>query len=459
MQRVYLLLRNNKQSGPYTLEELVQQGLNFLDLIWVEGKSTGWMYPVEIEELKPYLSDADQKAGTTATTQFTNESSFSPAPSNKSTLKNETGKKIFVSLPNQINYQPTSREEPINNFETERKNDENRGDSFTSQFAEQPVKNSETHYTRTLNDMEEEYTAWVYNQKTKKRSDISKQKIGLAAVIATILILGYFTAKPLFFGNKISKKVTSNPAIQETSEPETESSVNIQKVANPKEETAFIAIKSKPNTTTCVKEKKQTTVQQKQESVTTSVPEAETDDPKEVITQPSDEPGSGTEEKREAQPKQKKKTLGQKIDDFFGKLSKKEEPAEEEMPKTAPDPKTGERKSRHRGDDQSPASETTNISDFIDITSNEPSGNWMMGIQGLKLTLTNRSNERIETASVEVRYYDEKNNFLEKKMVQFNNVSPKKSQTIAAPDHRLADHVDYRLVSVHSNKETRLRAF
>ncbi|MBD0377354.1 MAG: hypothetical protein ICV51_17215 [Flavisolibacter sp.] len=230
-------------------------------------------------------------------------------------------------------------------------------------------------------------------------------------------------------------------------------------MANPKEETAFIAIKSKPNTTTFIKEKKQTTVQQKQESVTTSVPEAETDDPKEVITQPSDEPVSGTEEEREAQPKQKKKTLSQKIDEFFGKLSKKEDPAEDETPKTAPDPKTGERKSRHRGDDQSPASETTDISDLIDITSNESSENWMMGIQGLKLTLTNRSNERIETASVEVRYYDEKNALLEKKMVQFNNVAPKKSQTAAAPDHRLADHVDYRLVSVHSNKETHLRAF
>ena len=51
MEKVYLLLRNNLQSGPYTIDELRQQKLRRNDLIWKEGESTAWCYPSELEEL------------------------------------------------------------------------------------------------------------------------------------------------------------------------------------------------------------------------------------------------------------------------------------------------------------------------------------------------------------------------------------------------------------------------
>jgi hypothetical protein len=50
----YLLLRDNKQNGPLTFEELKAKGLKAYDLVWVEGKSAAWRYPGEIEELKPF---------------------------------------------------------------------------------------------------------------------------------------------------------------------------------------------------------------------------------------------------------------------------------------------------------------------------------------------------------------------------------------------------------------------
>lgn len=57
MQKVYSLLRTNKQTGPYTLQELVQLSLKPTDLVWVEGKSAGWSYPSEIESLRPYTME------------------------------------------------------------------------------------------------------------------------------------------------------------------------------------------------------------------------------------------------------------------------------------------------------------------------------------------------------------------------------------------------------------------
>lgn len=50
----YLLLRDNKQSGPYTLDEITAKGFKKYDLVWVEHKSAAWRYPGEISELKAF---------------------------------------------------------------------------------------------------------------------------------------------------------------------------------------------------------------------------------------------------------------------------------------------------------------------------------------------------------------------------------------------------------------------
>lgn len=56
----YLLLRNNAQSGPYTLDELRAMGLRAYDLVWVENKSFSWKYPSEISELAAFAPALDE---------------------------------------------------------------------------------------------------------------------------------------------------------------------------------------------------------------------------------------------------------------------------------------------------------------------------------------------------------------------------------------------------------------
>lgn len=57
----YLLLRNNKETGPYKLDELINKGLKAYDLVWIEGKSAAWRYPSEITELKPYAPAIEEQ--------------------------------------------------------------------------------------------------------------------------------------------------------------------------------------------------------------------------------------------------------------------------------------------------------------------------------------------------------------------------------------------------------------
>lgn len=55
MHQLYRLLRNNKETGPFSLEELADNDLSPSDLIWVEGKSINWKHPNEIEELVSFF--------------------------------------------------------------------------------------------------------------------------------------------------------------------------------------------------------------------------------------------------------------------------------------------------------------------------------------------------------------------------------------------------------------------
>src|SRR5580704_3689684 len=58
---MYLLLRDNKQSGPYSFDELKTKGLKAYDLVWVEGRSAAWRYPSEIAELKAFAPSVEEQ--------------------------------------------------------------------------------------------------------------------------------------------------------------------------------------------------------------------------------------------------------------------------------------------------------------------------------------------------------------------------------------------------------------
>jgi hypothetical protein len=58
---MYLLLRDNKQSGPYTLDDLKAKGLKAYDLVWVDGRSAAWRYPSEVEELSAFAPAVEEQ--------------------------------------------------------------------------------------------------------------------------------------------------------------------------------------------------------------------------------------------------------------------------------------------------------------------------------------------------------------------------------------------------------------
>lgn len=51
----FLLMRDNVKLGPYTLEQLKLTGIRPTDMLWIDGKSTSWLYPDEIEGLQAFI--------------------------------------------------------------------------------------------------------------------------------------------------------------------------------------------------------------------------------------------------------------------------------------------------------------------------------------------------------------------------------------------------------------------
>jgi hypothetical protein len=111
----YLLLRDNKQTGPYTAEELLAKGLKPYDLVWEEGRSAAWRYPSELEELKAfapvveeqpfdrfYKKPADQTANAATTTSQQQQTAAVAAQEQQpvnAVAEKAAAKHIHVTLP------------------------------------------------------------------------------------------------------------------------------------------------------------------------------------------------------------------------------------------------------------------------------------------------------------------------------------------------------------------------
>jgi hypothetical protein len=440
MQKVYLLLRNNQQTGPHSLEELLQLNLKPFDLVWVEGKSYGWSYPSEVENLKPFVAPV---------TQETEEIPMQPvAESTQSvTGKPASNKKIFVSLP-VAPVLPSvplpSSPPPVDSIEQRAEALRRRTQSYMPQSPslQEEVK---TNYTRKLDDIEEDYTSWVFQKKTKKKSVFSKKNRIVAGIIAVGLAGGWWAGTAVFHKPEslttqlgVQANGKEEPAAMQDEAEELSSPVSTNVTKSKKQAVASNKLAKKE------KNKKQvSTVAVIKETAKKTTPVLVQNKP---VEQPEEKPVLvPTEEKTEGAvaeaPKQKRKSLKQILGGLF-KKNKNEESAQGN-PKPA-DNNNNERNATRR-DEETAA--TIDLADQVDVKMNKAADDWMMGVQDLKLTVYNRSNATLKDAAIEVLYYSDQNDLLQKKTLHFSNIGPKKSQTLPAPDHRLADHVDYKILS------------
>jgi hypothetical protein len=109
----YLLLRNNKETGPFTIEEIKGMSLKPYDLLWVVGKSAAWRYPGEINELKSFappvpeqISDSNVKKSNSDNTSVVSSNTKKADQVNSriwenNTLQGAKERAVYVNLPSE----------------------------------------------------------------------------------------------------------------------------------------------------------------------------------------------------------------------------------------------------------------------------------------------------------------------------------------------------------------------
>jgi hypothetical protein len=174
MNKCYLLLRNNKETGPYTVTDLLQLSLTPNDLVWVEGKSAGWRYPFELEELKEAVI-INPASSESAANNTQKQSDTMPLEGER-----QRAKKIFVSLPTAIKKQP---KDPAPSFEEKAEAVRQKAVSFS--------KEKEVSHARSLNDIKEEYAGWIQEQKRERRR-LTMSKPLLFTLLFTVITAATF---------------------------------------------------------------------------------------------------------------------------------------------------------------------------------------------------------------------------------------------------------------------------
>lgn len=421
MQKVYRLLRSNRETGPYSLEELLQQKLGPADLVWVEGKSGSWAYPYEIEALKAFV------AAPMLQSQATPDSTPARPPESRP----ETARHIFVRLPEgtkkAASPQPTDPLEERAAALRQRVTAQAAGHYPT----EEPLQ---TRYNRSIGDVEEEYTDWYFKQKTKPKK--SRQRLLTASVLgAAFLTAGYFSSQLLLKSNVSSA---------------------VQKQEHNSEETAKAAIlpavSSAPLTDTMVNTptdpvqvmRQDSPAQRKKDLVANKLllqkPLAETPAPAPAETTAVAAPVTAAAEPETTEEEVPAPVAAKKRGGFLGLFRKKDK-----APVSTTEPEaTGTRKAKHR---EATSAATTPLIERIELRSDATRESWMLGVMGQKLTLVNHNTESIGAASVEISYYGEDNTLLEKKTIQVSNIAAKGQATTALPDNRLAERVSLKVLS------------
>lgn len=187
MPTTYLLLRNNKQTGPHSLEELLRHSLQPHDLVWQEGRSAGWCYPTEIDALKLHV------AGQKSTKDAAHLSKNTDQPVTPQTSVTNASH-IYVSLPAGMPVREVKEEAPLPvNLDAKAEALYQRAQAFAE--GRTVADADDTRYARSLEDMKQEYGAWQIKQKAKKKNGFNKKNLVIAAAVLIVTTTSFGISK------------------------------------------------------------------------------------------------------------------------------------------------------------------------------------------------------------------------------------------------------------------------
>ncbi len=198
----YILLRNNKETGPFSLEALQQMGLKSTDLIWVECQSMNWRHPYEITELKALVANDSKPVPDNSMEQL----HLDDSKTSEITAAALGDKKlVFVEPPKET--KPISEKKNSVVPDSDLTNIQKYGGVADFETPKNEIACSETHlkYSRPLDEIKEMYVKNL-EQKMRSKKGISFEllkKYRQPVIYVCLLLTGAGVA--LFFRNTDNK--------------------------------------------------------------------------------------------------------------------------------------------------------------------------------------------------------------------------------------------------------------
>ncbi len=448
----YLLLRNNREKGPFSLEELIQHGLKPYDLIWVNGKSAAWRYPGEIAELKEYSPAVEEQPFDRFFKKPSGEKKQESLPVQpKEVIAQQPAyipkKSVFVTLPGQKQQPARIKEPSVTGYE---KYQPPVKETIIAETATPTISITETpvipeiKYSQPLDEIKEMYVKTLQERKQK----IAK-KIFLHAAMKNAAVALAIVGVGILIGFAMKSNGNQPTAHAETVIPP-------QAITLPAD-TAEPVLQEQP------------AEEQKNEEMPV---EPEYDETKPATREEIKEPGTKLQRQSPEQ------TPAVTTEKAIAVLPKKEvvQPEKKFVPEDEPSPgvevnaRTGERTKKVRSEttDEQPESKTisepapkavlknNSLSKQVSVSSNDYQKVAFGGIRNLQLTVSNDSKYVLDNVVVELQYLKPSEQPLKTESIQFRSVAPGGSQTIRVPDTNRGIKVTYKIthiLSVQSAKD------
>lgn len=447
MHKVYKLLRNNQQTGPYSLDELVALQLKPFDLIWEEGRSGGWSYPCEIDALKFMVAEAAPASPVRDEDPLGKKM---PVESGVETPKQQVyhavipqtvapaAKHIFVRLPGGAQAAATGsannaltavaedprasagEESPEQKLERKAMELRQRVQAIAeTRKAAEEEPSLDTKYSRSLDDIKEEYTHWMRTQKRQRRSfPLTRKQLAIAIVVlvAGVAIAGWVSS---YF--KASESVVAHPArladqpLESPGKPtgnaeaptlaQKEFDKNTRQLHELEDANKLIA-----------EDLERLSVAKTEKAVSAGEEDFKEEDWKDPVADRTDIAIDDSAPDRSAQ-------------------------AEREPVSNS------ERQSAKRS---GPGS--ASLAQQIEVRAKYMGTGKRRGIAGLELTVQNNSNEVLKFVAVDVFYYRDQDQLVAKETLYFNNLRPQDVLTLQAPGNRKASTARYQLGLISSEE-------
>lgn len=448
----YLLLRNNKEKGPFSLDELIQHGLKPYDLVWVNGKSAAWRYPGEIAELKEYSPAVEEQPYDRFFKKPSEEKKQEPVPvPQKEAVVQQPAyiprKSVFVTLPGQKQQQPVRiKERAVTGNEKYQPPVKETAMADTTaptiRITETPVT-AEIKYSQPLDEIKEMYVKTLQDRKQKiAKKTYLNAAMKNAAVALAIVGVGILIGFAMKSNGNRPTTVAENVIPQQATVVPADTDKTVLTLPGEEQQTEEMPaepVDEEPQPVIQDEMKKQEVKEQKQSPQTAPVNVPE----KAITTSPT---------KEVVQPE------------------KKFVPADEPSPGVEINARTGERTKKMRSEttDEQPASKTisepapkavlknNSLSKQVTVSSNEYQKVAFGGIRNLQLTVSNDSKYVLDNVVVELQYLKPSEQPLKTESIQFRSVAPGGTQTIRIPDTNRGIKVTYKIthiLSVQSAKD------